>query len=119
MASEIVAAGYQDVRDYIQANWKYIELRDDLGVAVLRLSPADPRVSWTHTAGAQTLELSIVITGSDAGLVLPQKFASSLVYKVASAGSPLTSVQTFTTFEMASTSDQLTIKHSISVPVVV
>ena len=27
--SVVQNAGYQDIRDYIQANWKYIEFRDE------------------------------------------------------------------------------------------
>ena len=35
--SVVQNAGYQDIRDYIQANWKYIELRDDEQDSVLRI----------------------------------------------------------------------------------
>ena len=35
----------QDIRDYIQANWKYIELRDESLNPVLRIGIEDPRVT--------------------------------------------------------------------------
>lgn len=116
--AEINASGYQSIRDYIQANWKYIELRDGSGTPVLRISPSDSRVSWTHTAGFQTLELTIVVKGADAGITLPQEFASSAIYDVASGGSAY-SVETFSTFTMVGTGDELTVKHQIQVPKVI
>ena len=37
--AEITQAAYQNLRDYIQVNWKYIELQDDLSNVIVRLSP--------------------------------------------------------------------------------
>lgn len=116
--AEINASGYQSIRDYIQANWKYIELRDGIGTAILRADTSDNRVSWTHTAGSQTLELTIVVKGADAGITLPQTFASSAIYDVASGGNPF-SVEAFTSFTMEGTGDELTVKHQIQVPKVI
>jgi hypothetical protein len=116
--AEINTAGYQSIRDYIQANWKYIELRDDLGAAILRLSPSDSRVTWTHLAGDQTLKLQIVVKGSDSDIPLPQTFSSSAIYSVVTGGSAF-SVESFTSFTMETDQDELTVIHSIQVPQVV
>lgn len=116
--AEINANGYQSIRDFIQANWKHIELRDDVGTAVLRISTSDSRVTWTHSAGSQTLELTIVVKGADAGITLPQTFASSAIYDVASGGSPY-SEEPFSSFTMEGTGDELTVKHQIQVPKVI
>ena len=116
--AEINENGYQSIRDFIQANWKYIELRDDTDTAVLRLDPTDPRVTFTHDTGSQTLELQIVVNGSDAEVTLPQTFASSAIYDVASGGTAY-SEESFTSFTMEGTGDQLTVKHQIQVPQVV
>jgi hypothetical protein len=114
--AEITTSAYQDLRDYMQANWKYIELRDAVGTAVLRIDPTDPRVTWTHVPGAQTLELSVTIKGSDAGIVIPQAFASSAVYKVATAGDAY-SVENFSSsFTIQAAEDELRVKHQIQVP---
>lgn len=117
--AEITNAGYQDLRDHMQSTWKYIELRDDKGDTICRLSPDDPRVTWTHAADAQVLELSIVIKGSDAEVNLPQKFNSSVVFNVPEGGEPLTPVEEFTLFEMVTEEDQITVRHRIEVPQVV
>lgn len=116
--AEINANGYQSIRDYMETNWKYIELRDDTSTAIVRLSPTDARVTWTHIAGAQTLKLQIIVTGSDADIPVPQIFASSAIYDVATLGSPY-SVETFTAFTISADEDQLTIIHNIQVPQVV
>lgn len=116
--AEITLQAYQDLRDYIENNWKYIELRDDENTSILRISTSDDRVTWTHTENAQTLELTCVISGDDADITLPQTFASSAIYKVATGGNAF-SVETFTAFSMQNEADQLTIKHKIQVPQVV
>ncbi|QNG59439.1 hypothetical protein H4O14_16810 [Bacillus sp. PAMC26568] len=112
---EINTQGYQAIRDYIQSNWKYIELRDGTNAAIVRLSPSDSRVTWTHTAGDQTLKLQIVVKGSDADIPVPKTFASSAIYNVATGGNAY-SVESFTAFTMESDQDELTVIHSIQVP---
>ncbi|MBY6273966.1 MAG: hypothetical protein CW346_17480 [Bacillaceae bacterium] len=113
--AEITSSAYQAIRDYIQQNWQYIELRDDLGNAILRLSPADSRVSWIHNAGDQVLKLQIVVKGSDADITKPQTFASSAIYDVATGGNAY-SIESFTPFTIESDQDELTVIHSIEVP---
>ena len=116
--SEINTSGYQSIRDFVESNWKYIELRDENGTAILRLSTADSRVSWIHTAGSQTLELQIVVKGSDAEVTLPQTFASSAIYSVASGGSAH-SIETFSNFTAEATGDELTVIHQLEIPEIV
>ncbi|KPC97254.1 hypothetical protein LR69_04525 [Geobacillus sp. BCO2] len=113
--AEITSQAYQAIRNYIQANWKYIELRDDVGNAIVRLSPADSRVSWVHNAGDQVLKLQIVVKGSDADIIKPKTFASSAIYDVATDGQPY-SIESFTPFTIESDMDELTVIHKIQVP---
>ncbi|MEC1720610.1 hypothetical protein [Schinkia azotoformans] len=116
--AEITTSAYQSIRDYIQANWQYIELRDDLGTPILRLSPSDSRVTWTHLVGDQTLKLQIIVKGSDVDITLPKTFASSHIFNVATGGTSF-SDETFTAFTMSSVDDELTVIHSIQVPQVI
>lgn len=116
--AEITTQAYQNLRDYIQSNWKYIELRDDTSTPILRIDTSDPRLTWTHTAGSQTLELTCVISGSDVDITLPKTFANSAIYNVATGGDAF-SVETFTAFTMQNEADQLTVKHQIQVPQIV
>ena len=113
--AEITADGYQDLRDYIEANWDWISLRDDTDAEVLRLDPSDSRVTWTHASGDQTLVLEIVVQGSDSEISLPQTFAGSEIHKTSGSTTPF-SDETYTQFTMESTNDQLTVEHEIEVP---
>ena len=112
--AEINQAGYQAIRNYIQNNWKYIELQDTDGNPIIRLGIGDPRVSWTHKVGEQTLKLRIVVKGSDV-TPLPKTFAKSAIFDVARGGTPY-AVESFTPFTMAGNNDELTVEHSIEVP---
>lgn len=116
--AEITSAGYQDIRDHVEATWTYHELRDGSAAAIVRLALSDSRVTWTHAANAQTLELTTIITGSDVDITLPQTFAASALYKVATSGSAL-SEESFTQFTIEATNDQLTIKHRVEIPRVI
>lgn len=116
--AEVTAAAYQDLRNYIQANWKYIELQDGNGNAVIRLSPSDSRCTWTNAAGDQTLRLQVVIKGSDSDITKPSTYAKSAIYNVATGGSPF-SVESFTAFTIESDMDELTVTHNIQVPQIV
>lgn len=116
--AEITSYAYQDLRDYIQSNWKYIELQNESGVAILRLSPTDSRCTWTHNAGDQTLKLQVVIKGSDTDITLPCTFAKSVIFNIATGGNAI-SEESFTPFTLESEQDELTVIHNIQVPQVV
>lgn len=118
--AEFTSTGYQSIRDFVQANWKYIELRDTAGVAILRLAVDGTRVKWLHTAGAQRLEVQIIVKGSDSEMTgkLPKAFASSAIYSVATGGTAL-SVETFSSFTMEASGDELTVVHQLEIPQIV
>lgn len=139
--TEVTEQAYQDLRQHIIDTWKYIELRDELDNPIVRLSPDDQRVSWVHVPLKEekeiiidydrrgnpitdtvtidklpsTLQLQIVVKGSDSEISLPKTFAKSVIYNVATDGEPL-SVESFTPFEMANDNDQITVVHNIEVP---
>lgn len=112
---EIKEAGYQKIRDFIQANWKYIEIRTSTGTKIVRLTTGDSRVNWTHIANARVLELTVILKGSDSDIALPKTFGGSALFDVASEGTAY-SEETFTPFTMETAEDQITIKHRVQVP---
>lgn len=117
--AEISTGGYQSIRDFVQANWKYIELRDASGAKIVRLMVDGTRVKWIHTANAQTLELQVIVKGSDTDVgTLPKTFASSAIFSVATGGTAL-STETFSSFTMEATGDELTVIHQLEIPQVV
>lgn len=124
-ATEITTPGYQSVRDFIQGlastSWQYLALINGASAEVLRLKiGTDPRVSWTHTAGARTLQITAVIKGSDADItaLLPLTLASGAIYQASSGGSPMHGVQAFAegNATLSATGDQITVNYTIDVP---
>lgn len=113
--AEITSAAYQNLRDYIQSNWNCIELQDESGIKIVRLSPSDSRVTWQHLAGESVLKLQVIIKGSDSDIVAPKTFAKSVIYNVATGGSQF-STESFTPFTIESDQDELTVIHNIEVP---
>lgn len=118
MASELSAAGYQDLRTYINTNWAFIELRNAQNDAILRLGTTDPRVSWKHAAGAQELILQITVAGGDADISLPATIARSAIFK-GSTGGDVMSEDTFTAVTLEVAADKVTIQHKIQVPEII
>jgi len=117
--AEILNAGYQTIRDFVEANWTHVELRDDVGATIVRLEIAtDARCSWIHSPGDQTLKLQVVITGSDADITLPQTFGGAAMYNVASGGDTLAE-DTFTEATLEAAEDQLKVVIDIEIPQVV
>lgn len=116
--AEITTHAYQDLRDHIQTNWQYIELQDDTGNPIVRLSPSDERVTWTHDTNASTLSLQAVIKGSDTDITYPVTFVKSAIYDVATGGEAY-SEEEFTPFTIEGDEDEITIIHNIEVPQVI
>lgn len=116
--AEVTAEGYRSIRNFVQVNWIYHSLRDDIDAEIIRISPLDVRTSWTHVVGAQVLEITTTVTGADADITPPQIFVGSKLFDVSSAGSPLAD-ETFLSFTIEIDSDELTIKHQIEIPTVV
>jgi hypothetical protein len=119
--ADATAVGYQDVRDYITSasGWAHLEVQDAGGVALLRVNiVSDPRVSWTHAGGAQELEVTAVLTGSDADIDLADVAARSALFKAASGGSSLHTEVFAEPFTFNNDADQLTIKHRLQVPTI-
>ncbi|KAF2425580.1 hypothetical protein [Bacillus subtilis] len=121
--SEIREYGYQELRNFIQENWKYIELQDSAGNPIIRLGVGDSRVTWVHSVGSQTLSLQIVVTGADVGATTstPKEFAKSAIFNVASGGQPI-SVEDFAENDVtvfSNADSKLTHKHDLQVPRIV
>jgi len=113
--AEISTAAYQDLRNYIQTNWKYIELQNESGTSIVRLSPSDSRV--TSVIEGNKVKLTIVLKGSDADIVEPLTFVKSVIYNVATGGTPF-STETYEPFTLVGADDEITVNHSIQIPVI-
>ena len=113
--SPLTSLGYQDIRDMVQANWTHIQLSKYDGTPIIRLNCGDPRVAWTHNPGAQVLELTITLKGSDVDYAIPNTFGLIELYKLDSGGVPLTH-DLFTPQSISTVSDTLYLKYRIQIP---
>lgn len=114
MVSEINEAGYQEIRDFIQSNWDYIELYDDTDSAIGRWEVGGSKASWTHSAGDQTLEMTLIVTGADLGV--GNTVSGSRIFSVATGGDILHQEPFANAFTVSQDNDELTVKHQIQVP---
>jgi len=117
LAIEFDSSGYEWIRETLIRNSSlHIELQDSNGNAIVRLPLSDSRVSWTHTQGANPMELSVTITGSDSEISLPVTIDQGMLFPDASSTDPLGLVQSVSTTELTQSADKATIKCPLEVP---
>ena len=132
MSQPLSAAGYQRIRDLLQADTAiYLELLDAADAPIIRLPISDARLSWAHEAGAQTMILRAVVTGADGDIPLGTVIKSTAVYGQAEGGSSLTGAPQpvgyydaegdfhAATGSILAPVDEVTCDHEIEVPEVV
>jgi hypothetical protein len=110
---DISTQGYDNLRSYIQTNWKYLELQSSTGTPILRITTSDSRLTISNANGKLTYVL--VLKGSDAGITIGTEVGKSAIFNVASGGTAY-STETFTSFTFAGTQDELTVTHELQVP---
>ena len=101
--------GYQKLREYVIANWKYLELQDATGTPVKRFSTG---TIITGSATTQELTFTVIAEGAE--------FTDKTVAKVAlfdvTTGGTAIALENFTAFKFESAEDQLTINFKLQVP---
>lgn len=114
--SEINEYGYQKLREFIKSSWKYIELQDNNGKAIIRKQAT----VLNHSDGENIVKLQVVVKGNEIGAneTTPVTVAKMALYDVATGGEPIANkdfdVADITT--LTQDVDQLTVVHSIEVP---
>lgn len=131
--AEITGKAYESIRAHLVDTITRVVLKDDIGEVILNLPIAsDDRLTWIHPTkevqtgwdqlgnpiyktvpDTQTLQLEIVITGSDSEITLPTTFAEVELHDDISNK---ISVESFEPFMMTQPEDQITITHNIEVP---
>lgn len=130
MAQEITEDGYSSIRSLIKSvdavpnQWDYIELIDDTGSVVTRVSiTGDSRASWSEldkdTSGTnETMEATITVTGGDSDITTPVTIVESRLFDVSTGGNAK-SIDTFTQATLDAATDKLTVNHQVETPQVV
>lgn len=114
MATEINQYGYQKIREFVIANWKYLEVRTPTGTVLKRFGTADGLVI---TGNGSTPEISykLVIKGSDA-LFANQTVGKSVIFDSPTGTNAIATESLSTSFTFESADDELTIIHKLQVP---
>jgi hypothetical protein len=114
---EIQSNGYQDFRDYVVANWDYIEIYDDTGTSVTRLSiSGDSRSQWLDLDGDKIIKAEFDVTGVDSDISLPVTLESSALWDASSGGDQKTLKEQFASAHLNQDGDSVKITHTVSVP---
>ena len=114
--SQVTEYGYETIRNFIEQSWKYIELQDSTGTAIIRLGIGDSRVKWAHVDGDGVLKLEIKITGAD--VALPCTVGKTAIFDTASGGNVIATADVEVT-TLTQTIDELTVTANIQVPTIV
>lgn len=121
--SEFTAEGYQTFKDYLNSSattpdeWDYIEVYDDTGTAVTRVSiSGDSRCQWLDTDSDNVLKVEFDITGSDSDITQPVTLQKSALWNASSGGSQCTEKEQFADATINQDGDNVTITHTLKVP---
>lgn len=121
--SELTTAGYQTLRDYVNSSnstpspWDYIEIYDDAGNAITRVSiTGDSRSQWLDVDGDNVLKVEFDVTGSDTDISLPVTVQKSALWNASSGGSQCTAKEQFANATLNQDGDNVTITHTVNVP---
>ena len=118
--TEINASLYKLFRDKANENITYIEIRDNLGVQVIRIPVSDSRVTYTFNRNNQTQVYTILIKGSDSDITLPKVFGGTALYDGSGVGATELAKDTFDALAyLNSVADEVTITINLSIPQVV
>ena len=121
--AELTSDAYQSIRDFVNSStgvpndWDYIELYDDAGNAVTRVSiTGDTRCQWLDVDGDKTLQIEFDVTGSDGDIPVPTTLKYSAVWDSTSGGRQITVKEQFAEAVINQSGDNVVITHSIDIP---
>lgn len=122
---EILTAGYQSIRDFVNSSatipneWDYIAVYDDTGSEVTRVSiTGDSRCQWLDADGDNVLKIEFDITGSDSDISLPVTLEQSAVWDDTSAnsGNQISAKESFASATLNQSGDNVVVTHTINIP---
>ena len=113
--SEITAYNYQKIRDLEESLIKYIEIRDNLGVKIIRIPTTDPRVTHIYNRLLQEQTYTILISGTDSDIALPCTIGGSALFETAISTDVL-ALEITTTFQINATADTCTVIYKLQIP---
>ena len=114
--TNITEYGYSKLRDFIKANWNFVELQDTAGAQIIRLGIGDSRVTWLeHNEGADKIKIQIVVKGAD--ITLPATFGKLAIFDTNTGGEVIAITDVDVTI-MKQVIDEFTAVATFTVPTV-
>lgn len=116
--TNLSASAYLDLRNYIQSTYLYVEITDssDAQITRLQIGGSDGRAVWSHTTGANPMQLTITLKGSDSDIPNPSTIGGLYLHETSSDTTRKNESVALTVFTIQSTSDELTITAQIALP---
>ena len=117
--AELTSQAYQSIRKFVNSStgWDYIELYDDAGNAVTRVSiNGDSRCQWLDEDGDKTLQIEFDVTGTDGDIPIPTTLKYSAIWDSLSGGRQITVKEQFAEAVINQSDDNVVITHSIDIP---
>ena len=117
MPAPLTAAGYQDLREHVAAEWTHIAFFFET-TELFRPPLSDSRVTVESDGTANPVTIRADLAGDDAELgSLPTSIDGTALFKVAEAGDALAS-NTHTVFTFSDAADECTFRHTVQLPVI-
>ena len=114
---EIRTEGYQSLRDFIVTEWDYIELYDDTGSSVTRVSVSgDSRFQWQDLDGDNILQVYGEVSGTDSDIPLGTDLTYAALWDAASGGNQITQLEKYATHPINQAGDGMKLTHNVEVP---
>lgn len=114
--TQITDYAYSKIRNYISTNFVYLELQDESSTAIKRFTVADG-LTITVDNTNKLVKYQLVVTGADATFTGKTVAKSVLYDSVVSTDAIATEI--FTAFTFENENDELTIVHTLKIPLVV
>lgn len=120
---EILISGYQTLRDFANSSaatppqWDYIELYDDTGAAITRVSiTGDARCQWLDVDSDNQLKVEFDVTAQDADIDYPVTISSSAIWNAGSGGTQITAKEQMANVTFNQSGDNVVVTHTLSIP---
>lgn len=118
---DIYNEGYLDLRNYVEANYKYVALVDSSDNEIVRMEiGVDSRAQWIHQAGANPLLLEVTVKGSDAEIAEPCTLNKAYLYKTINGTTKMAgglhTIFTIESGDAVSADDQMVLTFQFALP---
>ena len=118
MAGYITSDGFKEIREFVQTNWKYIEVKDENGNRLFVIDNTDPRISISPTGfESNPLEMNLFLRGTDSEISAGTKIGGAALLREIDLPSRV-ELSYLSPFEFQDPEDTLTIRISIQIPTI-